>query len=96
MAGMFVHHNWLFLVATSRGDTTPLGGSGSASEEGAPQSTLAECTPLEWESEAPKSEVDKALTQCLASCVLLGWVDGIIQPLPSVDSVTNIAGVRSW
>ena len=37
MAGMLkiVHHNRLFLVATPRGDATPLGGSESASEEGA-------------------------------------------------------------
>ena len=79
-----IHRNCLFLVATPRGDATPLGGSESASEEDATQSTLAELTPLEWESEAPESEVDQALTQCLASHVLLGWVDGVLWPLPSV------------
>ena len=32
----------------------------------------------------PESEVDEVLTQCLTSCILLGWVDGILWPLPSV------------
>ena len=71
-------------MATPRGDVTPLGGSESTSEEGTTQSTLAELTPLEWESEVPESEVDKVLTQCLTSGVPLGWVDGILQPVPSV------------
>ena len=79
-----MHCNRLFLVATPRGDATPLGGSESASEEHAMWSALVELTPLEWESEAPESEVDRALTRCLASHVLLGWVDGILRPLPSV------------
>ena len=30
-----VHHNQLFLVATPRGDVTPLGGNESTSDEGA-------------------------------------------------------------
>ena len=57
-----IYHNRLFLVATPRGDATPLGGSESASEEGTTWSALAELTPLEWESEAPESKVDEALT----------------------------------
>ena len=48
-------------MATPRGDATPLGGSESASEEGATWSTLAELISLEWQSEAPESEVDEAL-----------------------------------
>ena len=68
---------------TCRGDVTPLGGSESASEEGATWSTLVKLTPLELESEASESEVDEALTRCLASHVPLGWV-GILWPLPSV------------
>ena len=67
-----IHLNWLFLVATPRGDAMPLGASESTSEEGATQSTLAELPPLEWESEAPESEVNGALTWCLASHVPLG------------------------
>ena len=57
-----VHHNRLFLVATPKDDATPLGGSESISEEGTTQSALAELTPLQWESETPKSEVDEVLT----------------------------------
>ena len=88
-----IHCNWLFLVATPRGDATLLGGSESVSKEGATQSTLAELTPLEWESEVPESEVDGALTQCLTSCVLLGLVDGVIQPLPSVALQPTLQGL---
>ena len=79
-----IHHNWLFLVVTLKGDAMLLGGSKSTSEEGTAWSTLVELTPLEWESEAPESEVDEALTWCFTSHFLLGWVDGILWPLPSV------------
>ena len=61
----------------------PLGVSKSTSKEGTTQFALAELTPLAWDSGVPESEVDEALTQCLASHVPLGWVDGILQPLPS-------------
>ena len=56
------HHNWLFLVATPRGDVTPLGGSESTSDEGATWSALAELTLLELESEASEGTLDKTLT----------------------------------
>ena len=56
-----IHLNLLFLVATPKSDATLLGGSESTSEEGTTQSALTELTPLEWESEVPESEVDKAL-----------------------------------
>ena len=82
--GRTVHCNWLFLVATPRGDVTSLGGNESTSDEGAAQSTLVEHTSLEWESEESEGTFDEALTQCLASCALLGWVDGILRPLPMV------------
>ena len=42
-----VHCNWLFLVATPRGDVTPLGGRESTPDEGATQFTLTELTPSE-------------------------------------------------
>ena len=48
------------------------------------QSTLVELTPLECENDLPKDLVEKCLTQYLASCVLLGWVDGVLRPLPMV------------
>ena len=73
-----VHCNQLFLVATPRGDITPLGGNESTSDKGAAWSTLAELTSLEWESEASEGTLDEVLTQCLASHALLGWVDVIL------------------
>ena len=80
-------------MASHKGDATTLGGSESASEEGTTQSTLVELTPLEWESEGPESKVDEALTRCLASCVLLWWVDGVLQPLPSVAPQPTLQGL---
>ena len=71
----------------------PLGRSNSISEEGTAQSTLVKFTPLEWESEMPESEVDEALTQHLASHVLLGWIDDILWPLPSVALQPTLQGL---
>ena len=45
------HNNRLFLVASKKDDAMPLGESESISYEGAARSTLAELTPLEWNSE---------------------------------------------
>ena len=67
-----VHCNCLFLVAALRGDITPLGGNESISDEGATRFTLVELTSLEWESEVSEDTLDEVLTQCLASCTLLG------------------------
>ena len=78
------HHNRLFLVAPAREDAMPLGGNKSISDEGTTQSALAELTPLKWRSETPESEEDEVLTQHLTSHVSLGWIDGILWPLPSV------------
>ena len=80
-------------MAPAKEDATPLGGSESISEEGTTQSALAELTPLEWESETPESEVDEALTQHLTSHVLLGWIDGILQPLTSVALSPTLRGL---
>ena len=49
-----IHHNWLFLVATPRGDAMSHGGRELASEGSTAQSLLVELTPLEWESEVPE------------------------------------------
>ena len=78
------HHNRLVLVSPAKEDVMPLGGSKSISDEGTAQSALVELTPLEWRSEMPESEVDEVLTQSLTCCILLGWIDGILQPLPLV------------
>ena len=71
----------------------PLGGSESLSNDSIARSTLEELTPLEWECEAPEGQVDEVLTQCLTSRVLLGWVDGILQPLPTVASRSMYRGL---
>ena len=47
-------------------------------------SALAELTPLEYEKDLPKDQMERCQTQHLASRVPLGWVDGILQPLPMV------------
>ena len=70
-----------------------MGASESLSKEGTTQSALAELTPLEWESETPESNVDKAATLCHASQIPLGWVDGILWPLPSVAPRPTLRGL---
>ena len=77
------HHSRLFLMAPTRNTATPLGGSKSVSYVGAAQSTLVELTPL-CGGEMSESEVEGMLTQHPASRVPLGWVDGVLWPLPSV------------
>ena len=78
------HHNRLFQVTPAKEDAMPLGGNESISDEDATWFTLAELTPLEWRREMPESEVDEVLIQCLTGHVLLGWIDGVLWPLPSV------------
>ena len=48
------------------------------------QSTLVELTPLEVENDSLKEQMERCLTQHLASRVPLGWVDGVLRPLPMV------------
>ena len=73
----------------------PLGGSESISDEGTTWSALAELTPLKWKSETPESDVDEVLTWHFTSCVPLGWIDGILWPLPSVDLRPTLGELRS-
>ena len=42
-----------------------------------------------------ESDVEGALTWHLASHVPLGWVDGILQPLPSVALRLTVCGLSS-
>ena len=42
------------------------------------RSALAELTSLECEKNMPKDLLERCLTQHLASCVPLGWVDGVL------------------
>ena len=79
-----VHHNRLFLVATPMEAVTPLGEGMSISEENVAQSTLAEHTSFEVENDSPEGSVDGADTLSPTSRVLLGWVGGVLWPLPSV------------
>ena len=79
-----VHCNRLFLVAAPVGAVTPLGAGMPLSEGNVARSTLAEFTSLEIESSSPEGSVDGADTLSPASRVLLGWVAGVLWPLPSV------------
>ena len=76
------HHNRLFLVAPARGTTMPLGRNKPVSYVVTTQSALAELAPLECGGETSEGEVEGALTWHPASYVLLGWVHGILWPLP--------------
>ena len=78
-----VHHNWLFLVATPKEAVMPLGAGASISEENV-QSTRAEHTSLEVESDLPERFMDGADTLIPSSRVPLRWVGGVLQLLPSV------------
>ena len=78
-----------------RDTATPLGGSESVSYVGTTQSTLVELTPLECGGEVSRSEVERALIQHPASHVPLGWVDGVLQPLPPVAPRPTICGLGS-
>ena len=79
-----VHHNQLFLVAAPVGAVMPLGVGTPLSEENVARSTLMECTSLEVESDLPEGSMDGADTLSPTSRVLLGWVGGVLWPLPSV------------
>ena len=58
--------------------------SAPLSEENAAQFILAEFSSLEVESDLPEGSMDGANTLSPTSRVLLGWVGGVLQPLPSV------------
>ena len=62
----------------------PLNKSENADIDVSTRSALAELTSLEVENDSPKERMERCLTQHLASSVPLGWVDGILRPLPMV------------
>ena len=66
------------------GEVMPLNKSENADLNVSTRSTLAELTPLEVENDLPKEQMGRCLTQHLASHVPLGWVDGVLRPLPMV------------
>ena len=79
-----IHRNQLFLVATPKEAIMPLGAGMSISEEDIVLSTWVEHTFLEVESNSLDRSMDGADTLSPASRVLLRWVAGVLQPLPSV------------
>ena len=79
-----IHCNQLFLVAAPKEAVMPLGVGASISEENVVQSTQAEHTLFEVESDSPEGSVDGADALSPASRVPLGWVGGVLWSLPSV------------
>ena len=78
-----VHRNRLFLVAAPKEAVTPLGTDMPISEENF-QSTCVEHTSLGVENNLPEGSMDGADTLSPSSRVPLGWVGGVLRPLPSV------------
>ena len=79
-----IHQNRLFLVASVLEPVTPLSLDAELLEAMSERSTLAELTPLKtmWE----------ALTQCLTHGMPLGWLGGILRPLPMVALSSTESG----
>ena len=63
---------------------TPLGAGTSISEENVARSTHMEHTLFEVETDFPEGSMDGADTLIPTSRVPLGWVGGVLWPLPSV------------
>ena len=84
-------------MATPKEAVTPLGAGVSISEENIVRSTRVEHTLLEVENDSPEGSVDGADTLSPTSRVLLGWVGGVLRPLPSVAPKTDyVERDRSW
>ena len=79
-----IHHYWLFLVAALIEAITPLGVGASISEENIVWSTCVEHTSLGVGNDSPEGSVDGSDTLSPTSRVPLGWVGGVLWPLPSV------------
>ena len=62
----------------------PLNKNENANVDVSTRSALAQLTPLESEKDLPKDQLERCLTQHLASRIPLGWVDGVLRPLPMV------------
>ena len=78
------HRNQLFLLATPQGEVIPLNKNKDANPGVSTQSALAKFTPMEYEKDLPKDLMERCQTHHLTSHIPLGWVDGILQPLPMV------------
>ena len=87
-----IHSNRLFLVASISKPVTSLSLDMELLEATSKQSTLAELTSLECESDSPEETTWEALTQCLTSGMPLGWLGGILRPLPMVALISTESG----
>ena len=85
-----IHYNQLFLVATLIEAIMPLGAGTSISEENVVWSTHVEHTSLGVENNSPEGSVDGADTLSPTSRVPLGWVGGVLQPLPLVAPIPTM------
>ena len=88
-------------MAAPVGAVMPLGAGMPLSEENVARSTHVECTLLEVESDSPEGSMDEADTLSPTSRVPLGWVGGVLWPLPSVAPRPTIwrglgAGDQVW
>ena len=72
------HRNRLFLLATPQGEVMPLNKNEDADINVSTWSALVELTPLEYEKDLPKDQMERYQTQHLTSRVPLGWVDGVL------------------
>ena len=79
-----VHRNRLFLVASISEPVTPLSLDVELSEATSKRSTPAELTPLECKNDSPDGMMWELLTQRLTRGMPLGWLGGILRPLPMV------------
>ena len=87
-----VHQNRLFLVASIWEPVTPLSLDVELLEAMSEWSTLVELTPLECKSDSPEEMMWEALTQCLTCGMPLGWLGGILRPLPMVALSSTKSG----
>ena len=87
-----IHQNRLFLVASILEPVTPLSLDAELLEAMSEWSTLAELTALECESNSPQETMWEALTQCLTHGMPLGWLGGILWPLPMVALSSTKSG----
>ena len=90
------HHNQLFLLATPQGEVMPLNKNKDADINMSTRSALVELTPLEYEKDSLNGQMERCQTQHFASHVPVGWVDGILRPLPMVvhRTASNQPGSR--
>ena len=79
-----IHQNRLFLVASVSEPVTPLSLDVELLEAMFKWSNLVELTPLECENDSPEETTWEVLTRHLTHGMLLGWLGGILRPLPIV------------